>query len=403
KTEFLHSAIRRAFRRPPAPEDLEAYAALYELGRENDSDGTGPFRAVIRALLTSPYFLYRTELGRDPAQPSFELTQHELASLLSFSLLDGPPPAALLEAADAGQLADSRAIARQLDLLLELPEASAAFQKFLLQWLKLHHFEDLLDKDPVMFPTYRAVRPDMVREAEQFVSAHGNLADDLGTLLTSPVVPSGALSEFYGSEPSAAGEVGVRTGLLGLGAVLAARSKANVTSPTLRGLFIRERLLCQHIQLPPDSVPDIVKTIVARQPRTTRETYQFHAEQPVCAGCHVQLDPLGFNFEDFDAAGRFRKLENGVPIDTHGELINSDVNAPTQQHTELALRLAASEWVRNCFVQQTYRYYFGRVEAERDVAALQAARAAFAGGGSFRALLVGLWSSPNTRQRVRQP
>ena len=134
---------------------------------------------------------------------------------------------------------------------------------------------------------------------------------------------------------------------------------------------------------------------------TTRELYELHAGKPACAGCHLLLDAVGFNFEDLDAAGRFRTEENGVAIDTTGELLNTDVNGPMRNHTDLANALARSEWVRECVATQAFRFYFGVVESSRGVPPVQAARAAI-GTGTFRDLVAAVLSSPSTFHRVRQ-
>ena len=135
-------------------------------------------------------------------------------------------------------------------------------------------------------------------------------------------------------------------------------------------------------------------------PRTTRELYELHASQPSCASCHTLLDPIGFNFENLDAAGRFRTSENGVAIDTSGPLFNTDVNGPMANHTDLANALARSEWVRECVATQAFRFYFGVVEADRGIPPVQAARLAI-GAGTFREMVGAVMSSSSTYMRVR--
>ena len=136
-------------------------------------------------------------------------------------------------------------------------------------------------------------------------------------------------------------------------------------------------------------------------PRTTRELYELHAGQPSCAGCHSLLDAVGFNFEDLDAAGRFRTTENGYPVDTSGALLDTDVNgahAEPQRRSRKAL--ARSEWVRECVAIQAFRFYFGRSKPSRGVPPVQAARLAL-GTGTFRDMVVATMSSPSTLLRVR--
>jgi hypothetical protein len=163
---------------------------------------------------------------------------------------------------------------------------------------------------------------------------------------------------------------------------------------------VRDRFLCQSIHLPEDQPPDISETQQREQPKTTRELYELHASQPSCAACHALLDSVGFNFEDLDAAGRFRQKENGVAIDTSGELLNTDVDGVMQNHTDLANALAQSEWVRECVATQAFRFYFGVVEASRGAPPVQAARRAI-GAGTFRDLVGAVLGSSTTFQRAR--
>ena len=400
KQPFVRAAIRRAFRRPATPDDLAAYAEIFDLGADASDDATSPFRAVIRALLTSPFFLYRTEIGGDPTRTRFSLSDHEFAALLSFSLLGTPPSEALLAAADSGELSEPARLAQQVSELLELPEAATQLRAFLAQWLEIHRF-DKLEKDPTLFPDFAAARPLMNAEANAMLALHGALSGSLHALLTAPVLPNAELATYYASEPSSGGSVGSRTGILGLGAVVAAHSRANVTSPTLRGLFVRDRLLCQQIHLPADGAPNIVDTLFRNAPKTTRALYEQHAANPECAGCHALLDAIGFNFEDLDASGRFRSQENMEPIDTSGELVDVDGGGPTRDRAELALRLAQSSQVEECFARQAFRFYLGAIESDRSGAGIQAARTAVA-HGTFRELLIALLTAPSARERVRQ-
>jgi hypothetical protein len=165
-------------------------------------------------------------------------------------------------------------------------------------------------------------------------------------------------------------------------------------------LFVRERFMCQAIHLPPDQPPDITETQVRENPKTTRELYELHASQPSCAGCHALLDPVGFNFEDLDAAGRLRITENGYPVDTTGALVDSDVNGMMPNRGALAQALARSEWVRECVAIQAFRFYFGQVETTRGAPAVQAGRLAL-GAGTFRDLVTATMTSPSTILRVR--
>lgn len=396
---FLAAALERAFRRPPAAEELAAYGEIFDLAAAA-GDPELPFRAVVRALLTAPHFLYRTEIGTDPAAPTFTLTDHEVASLLSYGLLGSPPSPALLAAAGRGELTNLATLPAVVESLLDEPAATAQLAKFTNEWLKLHHFDEV-EKDEGIFPEFPEIRDAMLAETRSFLDQTAGPSGTLSALLTTTVpAPAGALGAFYASEPSGGGSLGARMGVLSLAAPLAARSKPNVTSPTLRGLFVRERFLCQSIHLPEEQPPDISETETSAMPRTTRELYELHASEPACRGCHTLIDPVGFVFENLDAAGRFRTMEGGTPIDTSGELLNTDVNRPLTNHTDLATALAGSEWVRECLATQIFRFYFGQVEAGRGLPPVQAARLA-AATGTFRRMVAASLGTRSTIARIR--
>jgi len=408
KATFISSIVGRAFRRPAAQDEVDAYGAIFDLGASGGDVSLG-FRSVVRALLTSPNFLYRTEIGTDATANDFQLTGYEVASLLSYSLLDGPPTADLLAAANRGDLTNSATLATSVTALLATPEATAELQTFASEWLKVYKFETTLSadeppypqKDTTRFPGLDNIRQAMFDETTAFLTAQAGPTGTLPALLTTPVpMPTGPLGAFYLSDPTGSAG-GTRTGVLALGTVMSLRAKETSTSPTQRGLFVRDRFLCQEIHLPDIAPPDISETEARVMPKTTRELYEQHAAQAACRGCHSLLDSVGFNFEDLDAAGRFRTQENGVAIDTTGDLLNTDVDGPMANHTELANALARSEWVRECVARQSFRFYFGEVEADRGIPPVQAARAAIA-KGSFRDAAQAVMSTASTYHRVRQ-
>lgn len=400
---FIAAMASRAFRRPAASEDVQRFRGLFDVASGGD-DATYPFRVVLRGLLTSPYFLYRTEIGAraEEANPAFQLTDHELATFASFSLTGEPPNAELLSAADRGELRDPVQLRTHVDALLASPTAGEQLKRFLTEWLEVDAFEEAT-KFEETFPGFESVRAAMQAEVDAFLAQSGSVATgSLTALLTSPVPSAGpALDSFYRSDPTAAGTE-QRIGLLALGTVLSHLGKPNLTSPTMRGLFVRERILCQHVQLPPDfSPPPLSETQERAQPETTRELYELHASEPVCASCHQLIDPIGFNLEGFDGAGRFRTHENGIALDTAGALVETDVDRPVTGPVELAEALAESRWAAECMARQAYRFYYGRTEPSRGVAPVIEARTAAGAVTELRPLVAALVSSSGF-QRVRQ-
>lgn len=399
KNDFIQSAVTKAFRRPAQAEDTARYAAVFDAALPS-GDAALPFRSVLRALLTSPFFLYRTEIGA-PAQqanPAFQLTDYEVASFLSYGLLGSPPSADLLAVAQRGELTNPTTLATTLTSLLEQPAAAAQLATFLFQWLKLQNFGDVTKFDSA-FPGFDGVRQDMLDEARTFLGQAGMNTSLVG-LLTAQMPATGALDRFYRSAPSAPGNA-THTGILELGATMSMYGKAERSSPTLRGLFVRERLLCQHISLPPILVPDISDTVERASPKTTRELYEMHASEPACKGCHDLLDPIGFTLEQLDGAGRFRTQENGIAIDSSGTLLQTDVNGTFTSGAQLAEALSRSDWVRECVSTQAFRFFFGQAEKTRGLPPVTAGFRALVSSGTMRDLLIALLTSPSTVDRVR--
>ncbi|WP_441285974.1 DUF1588 domain-containing protein [Sorangium sp. KYC3313] len=415
KADFVRAAVSKAFRRPATAEDLTNYGEVFDLAAES-GDPALPFRWVLKGVLSSPYFLYRTEIGApsDEAKAAFRLTDHEIATFLSYSVLGEPPSATLVAAADRGELADPALLPGHIDQLLSTPGAADQLGHFLVQWLRLHTFEAEVEKFEDVFPGFADVKGAMFAETQRFLRANGGMEGSIASLLTAPVPEADpALSAFYRSDASGATDT-ARSGLLSLGSVLSKTAKQYLTSPTLRGLFIRDQLLCQHITLPESFTPPPIEESELRMtPKTTRELYETHNAQAVCKSCHALIDNVGFMLENFDGAGRYRTLEQysspsltapmaaPQPIDAVGRLLNTDVDGEYDSAAGLGEALSRSTWVRECVARQAFRFYFGQVEAARGIPPVVQGTAALDRTGLLRDLLVALLSSPSTVERVR--
>jgi hypothetical protein len=415
RDDFLSATLSKAFRRPPSPDDLARYREIFELGAPTSDPGL-PFRSVLRAALTSPYFLYRSEIGAvaDAAASSFKLTSHEVATFLSFSVLGRPPTTVLRAAADRGELTEPAKLGMHVGALLDQPGAPERFGRFVLEWLRLHHFDDDVTKFDSVFAGFSAVRNEMLEESRAFLRQNGGMQSTLANLLTAPVpAPAAALASFYASDPSGA-TAPARIGVLSLGALLAKTAKPYLTSPTLRGLFVRDQLLCQHISLPENfTPPPIEDTEKTAQPRTTRQLYEQHTRDSACAGCHSLLDSVGFLFENFDGAGRSRTTEiydspsftattsTPQPIDASGELVGTDVDGRFTSYLDLVQALNRSAWVKECVARQAFRYYFGEVEFDRGIPPVIAGTRALRESGMLGSLVLNLLSSSSTYERIR--
>lgn len=344
--ELLAQAGERIFRRPLTSEELARYETL-------------DVPTALHAMLVSPAFLYRSELGKDG-----RLTGFEIATALSYTLLGTTPSDELLAAAERGELDDAKGLERHARALLDDPRARDQIGELVLQWTG---GEGVLtaDKRRDLFPGFDgATRLALANETRRFAASV--VFDGSGTLrelLTADyTILDATAAKFYGV--TGQGRVpydGKRAGLLGHASILAATAHSDQTSPIRRGLLIRRNLLCQELPPPPPfagGVPDVDPSA------TTRERFAMHTSNPVCAGCHRYIDGLGFGLERFDPVGRWRETEAGKPIDASGNLtdvehLGTGTDAPYTTLPELAALVANSKAAQSCFTRQYLRFTRG--------------------------------------------
>jgi hypothetical protein len=388
---WLSTLGEAAWRRPLVPAEVDG---LFALVGDGETRAAG-LSAALQAMLSSPHFLYRTELGLADGS-GWRLTPWETASAMSYFLWSAPPDPALRAAAASGALdtADGRAAAAAR--MLDDPRARPAWRRFITQWLGL---EPLLtaDRSPALYPQDSpALRAAMVDETASFAEAvlfdrDGTVAD----LLAAPWTVAGPeVRALYGL-PSGAGEVDLpagRAGVLGHAAFLAAWSHSDQSSPFRRGVAIRTRVLCETFDTPPPSaggVPDVDPNA------TTRERFEQHSASPACSGCHKYIDPVGMGLETFDALGAARSTENGRTIDPTGDMVDvegqgTNTSHPYASQPELAAAIAEAEAARRCLATQVARQATGVALAPDDPRLDGLIDRFNAAGGNLRALLLDL-------------
>lgn len=378
---FIESLGRRALRRPLTADELDLYESLFD-PEATDGDFYEGVRLVVRSLLVNPELLYRSELGEPREDGLYRLTAYEVASALSYGLWGTMPDDELLDAAASGELDDPAGIEVQARRLLDHPRGRVQMNEFATQWLGTGALL-LSNKDAAIYPSFTpAVREAMAAEQAAFVE-HVLYEGDatIEELLTADYVyVNDTLAGFYGL-PLPGSDVPVRVelpagsgrgGLLMLGSVLASHAHPNESSPVKRGVFVRERLLCQELPSPP---PDVDATPPELDPNaTTRERFGQHSADPVCRACHQLIDPLGFGFESYDGVGAFRSTENGLPIDATGEVILIEPGAdpvPFDGPAELAGILAESRTANACVVHHWVRFAGGREPTAEDACTIE--------------------------------
>ena len=320
---ILTALTRRAYRRPVSGRDIEPLLAIYREGRKARDFDAGIGRAL-EALLAMPEFLLRIE--REPASvkagEGYRVSDLELASRLSFFLWRSVPDAALLDAAARGQLRDEAALAQQVRRMLADRRATRFMNDFVGQWLQVRNIHGQAP-DGALFAGFNdTLRRAMVRETELFFESQVREDRPIPELLRADYT---YLNEQLARHYGVTGVYGSRfrrvtwpddrrQGVLGHASVLTVTSYANRTSVVLRGKWVMETLLGAPPPAPPPNVPPLKESDRAK-PTTLRERMEQHRANPVCATCHTRMDPLGFALEHYDAIGRWREMDGGVPID----------------------------------------------------------------------------------------
>jgi len=323
--------LPKAFRRPVDSEEVAQYASLVEKAVEEFGESYEEgIRLGLQAALVSPSFLFRIEADPHPDNPNHkrELNDFELASRLSYFLWSSMPDEELFEAARRGELKDPKILEQQVRRMLSHPKANALVENFGGQWLNLRNLEDITF-DRRRFKTFNEeLRRDMVAETLTFfdhiVREDRSILDFLTadyTFVNERLAKHYGLDEVKGRELQKVSlKETPRAGVLTQSSILALTSNPTRTSPVKRGKWIMENILGTPPPPAPPGVPELEETAKASPNATLAEQLALHREDPGCASCHNQMDPLGLAFEKFDAVGQYREREGKNPIDNSGIL-----------------------------------------------------------------------------------
>lgn len=371
RQKVIEFVLRRLFRGLGSPESQDELEATFDEGQRVGGDFESGIRATLEVALQSPEFLYRFELGRpatDRDAPWAEPTDLEMASRLSFLIWDAGPDEALLAAGEAGELSAPKSIEAHARRMLEDPRAAGPVARFHRELLGANPPSRYnTTAHPELTPTiYELMR----QELDHFVvDATFSGAGNYQALFAPHTFVNDVLSKFYGHGFVASEELHRveldptrYAGLLSMGAWLTTDSHT-YSNPALRGYAISRGLLCHEIPLPPPDVQDGIPETPSVS-LTTRQRYEQHTASPICHGCHRLMDPIGFGLEHFDATGRWRDDEAGMPIDSSGSATLAEGEVAFDGAAELAAALLASSGARDCYVKQWQRFAFGRQETE---------------------------------------
>ena len=408
--KILGTLARRAYRRPVTDADVRPLLEIYADGRRAGDFDAGVERAL-EALLVSPHFLLRIERDRSDAAPGaiYRISDSELASRLSFFLWSSPPDDELLAAAERGALRDPAVLERQVRRMLADRRATTFMSNFAGQWLITRNAL-VSEPDPRQYPTFDdTLREAMMREMELFVESQvGEDRSVLDLLRADYTFVNERLAEHYGI-PDVYGSHFRRVvlpddrrhGLLGKASVLLVTSYAHRTSVVTRGKWVMESLLGAPPPSPPPSVPALEENDGSSKPTSLRERMEQHRSNTVCATCHAMIDPFGFPLEVFDATGRWRQDDGGLPIDATSTMVDGTrIDGPRAFRTYLVTK-RGDEFVRTV-AEKLLTYALGRGVEYYDMPTVRAlVRQAADENYRWSALIVGIAQSrPFQMRRV---
>ena len=399
--QILGRLAKRAYSRPLTEADLATLLDFYERGSNGGRDFERGIQLALARILNGPEFLFRAARGSS-ADPGtvYRIDDVTLASRLALFLWSSIPDDELLEAALAGRLQQPAVLEAEVRRMLADPRAEALVANFAEQWLQLRNIA-AKSPDLLEFPDWDDnLRKGMLRETHLFLRSvlleDASVLDLIGadyTFLNERLAAHYGVDGVFGDafrrvqvqDPN-------RRGLLGQGSILFETSVATRTSPVFRGKWIMTNVFNSPPNPPPPNVPALEDNAAGDAPRTVRERLERHRTDPVCAGCHLTMDPPGFALENFDAIGRWRETDVGRPVDARGMLADgTEVDGPAELREAILER--PDVFVRT-LTQKLMTYALARGLGPEDMPAVRAiVRAAADDDYRFSALVLGIVGS----------
>jgi hypothetical protein len=387
--QFIERMGRIAWRRPLTDGEVTNLVNIAQTIATDYDDPMEGLRWATVALFWSVNFIYRSESGVQANAGVLRYSGYEMASRLAFFLWNSAPDADLLDAASRGELDTPAGVRAAAERLLDTPAGRESVGAFAEEYMRLDRVGTQA-KDPALFPEYNAnLQAAMVkdmRDVWQAVAFDDN-ASAMELFSTKRVVVNADLARLYGIDDSGMtgdefrevtlSEDSPRIGILGKAAFLSQFANQKEGSPTLRGKFIRQSLMCLNVPSPPGDVDLVIDEAPIDMPMTKRERLELHRENPSCANCHAFMDPLGLPLETFDALGRYRTTELGLEIDPSGDFDGT----PVANARELGIAVSDSETVARCLVRKFYSYALGYPERTVDRVVVDELAGAFTDSG----------------------
>jgi hypothetical protein len=393
--QILTTLVRRAYRRPETPNDIELMLTFFQKGRNKSGSFEGGIESALQLILASPEFLVRFE--SDPEKLAdgavYKVSDVALASRLSFFLWSSMPDDELLDVAAKGNLSKPAVLKAQMQRMLRDPKSIALIDNFAEQWLFLRNLKTAapdLDAFPDFDDNLRQAMREETRLLLEYTFVNERLARHYG------------IPNIYGSQfrkVTITDEA--RRGLLGQASILTVTSYPNRTSPVQRGKWILTNILGVPPTPPPPNVPPLKANAEDAKPLSLRERMEMHRSNSVCAGCHKVMDPVGFALENFDATGRWRVSDSGSSIDPSGVMFDgAKIDSPAGLRKALTKR---PEIFVGVMTEKMLTYALGRGLESYDMPAVRrivnnAAKQDF----KFSTLVAGIVDSTPFQMKVKR-
>lgn len=374
-----------AFRRPMSNAEARKYLSLFDSSRKQGADYQNALKNAYTGILVSPKFFYRLEnIDRKSPQKggAYRIDPYAFASRLSYFLWQSMPDEELLALAESGEIFEQDTLDSQVDRMIRDERSRDFTELFLGQWLGFRALGKSVIPDGRKFPDFtpslnNAMKAEPVLFFESLLKDGGSILElldsdrtfvnsDLAGLYGIPGVKGPEMREVSLSDPK-------RGGLVGMGGILAATSTPTRTSPVIRGVWVLEKLLGQHIPEPPPNVAALPSDSVdnAKKGRNLREELVAHRNQEGCMNCHQKIDPIGFGLENFDGIGKFRESYDEAPIDSVGILPDgSRFEGPVELKAYLAAH-RGDDFVRN-ISERLLAFALGRRLGPQDEPSIEA-------------------------------
>ena len=331
--KILNGLARQAYRRPIKDADTEKLLSFYQAGR-NTGDFEDGIENALQFILAHPEFVFRTESGPANVKPgeAYRISDVELASRLSFFLWSTVPDDELTNLAAQGKLKDPVVLERQVRRMLADQRSHELVKNFAGQWLQLRTLQSATPEG-VIYPDFddnlrQAFRTEAEMFFESIMREDRSVIDLLNgdyTFVNERLAVHYGIPNVYGSHfrrVKLDGDLDVRRGLLGKGAIELATSVADRTSPVQRGKWVLMNILGVVPPDPPPNVPPLKEAAGSSVSveQTMRQRMEEHRANPACASCHKMMDPIGFTLENFDGIGKWRTTQYGQKLDASGQL-----------------------------------------------------------------------------------